>query len=189
MLFLGDRETPGKPWEESNRPVARKRTQWKLVGVFYLINFKYIFSCWHYLLLIGIKKNPAISCLIAFLLIRCCFLLRERRLEKSKPETPPSPSVFNNRLKLWNVIISYVWKSSGQKCIFQTKNKTVTFPTGILYGTMTLELGGTVSITCEKTGYSAALEFKLKVGKLEFLNHFIVKVVRNELIRVCGSPY
>ncbi|KAL7982586.1 hypothetical protein Chor_010184, partial [Crotalus horridus] len=33
---------------------------------------------------------------------------------------------------------------------------------GILYGTMTLELGGTVSITCEKTGYSAVLEFKLK---------------------------
>lgn len=34
---------------------------------------------------------------------------------------------------------------------------------GILYGTMTLELGGQVSITCEKTGYSAQLEFKLKV--------------------------
>ncbi|KAF4010103.1 hypothetical protein G4228_001389 [Cervus hanglu yarkandensis] len=33
---------------------------------------------------------------------------------------------------------------------------------GILYGTMTLELGGTVSITCQKTGYSALLEFKLK---------------------------
>lgn len=36
---------------------------------------------------------------------------------------------------------------------------------GILYGTMTLELGGTVNITCEKTGYSATIEFKLKVGK------------------------
>ncbi|KAL2309670.1 hypothetical protein Nmel_005887 [Mimus melanotis] len=33
---------------------------------------------------------------------------------------------------------------------------------GILYGTMTLELGGTVNITCEKTGYSATIEFKLK---------------------------
>uniref|UniRef100_A0A2K6G628 Oxysterol binding protein like 8 n=1 Tax=Propithecus coquereli TaxID=379532 RepID=A0A2K6G628_PROCO len=32
----------------------------------------------------------------------------------------------------------------------------------ILYGTMTLELGGTVNITCQKTGYSAILEFKLK---------------------------
>jgi len=36
---------------------------------------------------------------------------------------------------------------------------------GILYGTMTLELGGTVNITCEKTGYSATIEFKLKVSK------------------------
>uniref|UniRef100_A0A8B9QX00 Oxysterol-binding protein n=1 Tax=Anas platyrhynchos TaxID=8839 RepID=A0A8B9QX00_ANAPL len=34
---------------------------------------------------------------------------------------------------------------------------------GILYGTMTLELGGTVNITCEKTGYSATIEFKLKL--------------------------
>uniref|UniRef100_A0A8C1GZD8 Oxysterol-binding protein n=1 Tax=Cyprinus carpio TaxID=7962 RepID=A0A8C1GZD8_CYPCA len=34
---------------------------------------------------------------------------------------------------------------------------------GILYGTMTLELGGQVSIACEKTGYSAQLEFRLKV--------------------------
>ncbi len=34
---------------------------------------------------------------------------------------------------------------------------------GILYGTMTLEMGGQVSIACEKTGYSAQLEFKLKV--------------------------
>lgn len=28
---------------------------------------------------------------------------------------------------------------------------------------MTLELGGQITITCEKTGYSAQLEFKLKV--------------------------
>uniref|UniRef100_A0A3Q1F2U0 Oxysterol-binding protein n=1 Tax=Acanthochromis polyacanthus TaxID=80966 RepID=A0A3Q1F2U0_9TELE len=34
---------------------------------------------------------------------------------------------------------------------------------GILYGTMTLELGGQITIACEKTGYSAQLEFKLKV--------------------------
>lgn len=39
------------------------------------------------------------------------------------------------------------------------------FSLGILYGTMTLELGGTVNITCQKTGYSAILEFKLKVSK------------------------
>uniref|UniRef100_A0A1A8KVN6 Oxysterol-binding protein n=2 Tax=Nothobranchius kuhntae TaxID=321403 RepID=A0A1A8KVN6_NOTKU len=33
---------------------------------------------------------------------------------------------------------------------------------GILYGTMTLELGGQITIACEKTGYSSQLEFKLK---------------------------
>uniref|UniRef100_A0A8C6V5B3 Oxysterol-binding protein n=1 Tax=Neogobius melanostomus TaxID=47308 RepID=A0A8C6V5B3_9GOBI len=41
---------------------------------------------------------------------------------------------------------------------------------GILYGTMTLELGGQITITCEKTGYSAQLEFKLRV--LSNLQHF-----------------
>uniref|UniRef100_A0A667XC89 Oxysterol-binding protein n=1 Tax=Myripristis murdjan TaxID=586833 RepID=A0A667XC89_9TELE len=34
---------------------------------------------------------------------------------------------------------------------------------GILYGTMTLELGGKISIECEKTKCAAELEFKLKV--------------------------
>ncbi|XP_035379476.1 oxysterol-binding protein-related protein 5 isoform X2 [Electrophorus electricus] len=33
---------------------------------------------------------------------------------------------------------------------------------GILYGTMTLELGGNITIECEKTKYCAELEFKLK---------------------------
>ncbi|XP_058859349.1 oxysterol-binding protein-related protein 5-like isoform X1 [Acipenser ruthenus] len=33
---------------------------------------------------------------------------------------------------------------------------------GILYGTMTMELGGKVTIECEKTKYTAELEFKLK---------------------------
>ncbi|XP_013979332.2 oxysterol-binding protein-related protein 5 [Salmo salar] len=33
---------------------------------------------------------------------------------------------------------------------------------GILYGTMTLELGGKITIECEKTKYVAELEFKLK---------------------------
>ncbi|XP_073183825.1 oxysterol-binding protein-related protein 8 isoform X5 [Lepidochelys kempii] len=37
---------------------------------------------------------------------------------------------------------------------------------GILYGTMTLELGGTVNIACEKTGYSATIEFKLKDSEI-----------------------
>ncbi|XP_014665924.1 PREDICTED: oxysterol-binding protein-related protein 8-like, partial [Priapulus caudatus] len=35
---------------------------------------------------------------------------------------------------------------------------------GILLGTLTMELGGKVTIDCEKTGYRAELEFKLKVG-------------------------
>ena len=34
---------------------------------------------------------------------------------------------------------------------------------GILIGTLTMELGGVVSVSCEKTGYHAELEFKLKV--------------------------
>lgn len=34
---------------------------------------------------------------------------------------------------------------------------------GILVGTLSMELGGKVSIECEKTGYSTELEFKLKV--------------------------
>ncbi|XP_060771046.1 oxysterol-binding protein-related protein 5 isoform X1 [Neoarius graeffei] len=33
---------------------------------------------------------------------------------------------------------------------------------GILYGTMTLELGGKITIECEKTKYTSELEFKLK---------------------------
>ena len=33
---------------------------------------------------------------------------------------------------------------------------------GILMGTMTMELGGKVSINCEKTGYSTEMEFKLR---------------------------
>lgn len=36
-------------------------------------------------------------------------------------------------------------------------------PVGILYGTMTLELGGKVTIECEKTKCFLELEFKLKV--------------------------
>lgn len=34
---------------------------------------------------------------------------------------------------------------------------------GILMGTLSMELGGKVNITCEKTGYHTELEFKLKV--------------------------
>ncbi|KAM4676147.1 oxysterol-binding protein-related protein 8 isoform 2-T2 [Discoglossus pictus] len=49
---------------------------------------------------------------------------------------------------------------------------------GILYGTMTLELGGNVTITCEKTGYSAILEFKLKpfLGSEDCVNEISGKI-------------
>jgi len=36
---------------------------------------------------------------------------------------------------------------------------------GILIGRLTMELGGKVTINCEKTGYSAESDFKLKVGE------------------------
>ncbi|XP_067110738.1 oxysterol-binding protein-related protein 8 isoform X3 [Osmerus mordax] len=49
---------------------------------------------------------------------------------------------------------------------------------GILYGTMTLELAGQVTITCEKTGYSAQLEFKLKpfLGSSDSVNQISGKI-------------
>ncbi|XP_028810103.1 oxysterol-binding protein-related protein 8 isoform X2 [Denticeps clupeoides] len=49
---------------------------------------------------------------------------------------------------------------------------------GILYGTMTLELGGQITITCEKTGYSAQLEFKLKpfLGSSDSVNQISGKI-------------
>nr|KAF6496852.1 oxysterol binding protein like 8 [Rousettus aegyptiacus] len=49
---------------------------------------------------------------------------------------------------------------------------------GILYGTMTLEFGGTVNITCQKTGYSAILEFKLKpfLGSSDCVNQISGKL-------------
>uniref|UniRef100_A0A3Q0RSI2 Oxysterol-binding protein n=1 Tax=Amphilophus citrinellus TaxID=61819 RepID=A0A3Q0RSI2_AMPCI len=49
---------------------------------------------------------------------------------------------------------------------------------GILYGTMTLELGGHVTIACEKTGYSAQLEFKLKpfLGSSDCVNQISGKI-------------
>ncbi|XP_075065674.1 oxysterol-binding protein-related protein 8 isoform X6 [Mixophyes fleayi] len=59
---------------------------------------------------------------------------------------------------------------------------TVTMPyahcKGILYGTMTLELGGNVTIMCEKTGYSAVLEFKLKpfLGNDDCVNQISGKI-------------
>ncbi|XP_062853451.1 oxysterol-binding protein-related protein 8 isoform X2 [Trichomycterus rosablanca] len=49
---------------------------------------------------------------------------------------------------------------------------------GILYGTMTLELAGQVEISCEKTGYSAHLEFKLRpfLGSNDIVNQISGKI-------------
>uniref|UniRef100_A0A8K9XH72 Oxysterol-binding protein n=1 Tax=Oncorhynchus mykiss TaxID=8022 RepID=A0A8K9XH72_ONCMY len=49
---------------------------------------------------------------------------------------------------------------------------------GILYGTMTLELAGQITIACEKTGYSAQLEFKLKpfLGNNDSVNQVSGKI-------------
>uniref|UniRef100_A0A7N8YML3 Oxysterol-binding protein n=1 Tax=Mastacembelus armatus TaxID=205130 RepID=A0A7N8YML3_9TELE len=49
---------------------------------------------------------------------------------------------------------------------------------GILYGTMTLELGGQITIACEKTGYSAQLEFRLKpfLGSCDSVNQISGKI-------------
>ena len=39
---------------------------------------------------------------------------------------------------------------------------------GILMGTLTMELGGKVTIECSKTGYSTEMEFKLRVRRNQF---------------------
>lgn len=48
--------------------------------------------------------------------------------------------------------------------LFSILNAVCVLPAGILYGTMTLELGGKVTIECEKTKCFTELEFKLKVA-------------------------
>jgi hypothetical protein len=48
---------------------------------------------------------------------------------------------------------------------------------GILIGKLTMELGGKVTIVCEKTRYSADIEFKLKVRSYDsilYLFNFVV---------------
>ncbi|XP_020024391.2 oxysterol-binding protein-related protein 5 isoform X2 [Castor canadensis] len=61
---------------------------------------------------------------------------------------------------------------------------------GILYGTMTLELGGKVTITCEKTDLRAELDFKLKpfFGGSTSINQISGKITSGEevLARLTG---
>ncbi|XP_043914937.1 oxysterol-binding protein-related protein 5 isoform X2 [Protopterus annectens] len=56
---------------------------------------------------------------------------------------------------------------------------------GILYGTMTMELGGCVTIECQKTGYKAELEFKLKpfLGSNASVNMVSGKIKRGEEVQ------
>lgn len=70
------------------------------------------------------------------------------------------------------------------KLTFLTRGEdyTITLPyahcKGILLGTLSFELGGKVSIKCEKTGYFTELEFKLKpfLGGSELCNNVIGKI-------------
>ncbi|XP_071809392.1 oxysterol-binding protein-related protein 8-like isoform X5 [Asterias amurensis] len=49
---------------------------------------------------------------------------------------------------------------------------------GILYGTLTMEYGGRISIECDKTGYKTELEFKLKpfLGGSDSSNQIVGKI-------------
>ena len=49
-------------------------------------------------------------------------------------------------------------------------------------GTMTMELGGKVSIVCSKTGYTAELEFKLRVSILTHIEKKLLKSYEYSLI-------
>lgn len=57
---------------------------------------------------------------------------------------------------------------------------------GILIGRLTMELGGIVTIICEKTRYSVDIEFKLKpfIGGQELIN-FIEGKIRLENDVIC----
>lgn len=62
-----------------------------------------------------------------------------------------------------NMIIQAHLTGAGLYWCHVTWMKCSVCPVGILYGTMTLELGGKVTIECEKTKCFLELEFKLKV--------------------------
>ncbi|KAJ8795617.1 hypothetical protein J1605_002379 [Eschrichtius robustus] len=76
----------------------------------------------------------------------------------------------------------------------RVEDYTLTMPyahcKGILYGTMTMELGGRVTIECEKNNFQAELEFKLKpfFGGSTSLNQVSGKITSGEevLARLTG---
>lgn len=46
-----------------------------------------------------------------------------------------------------------------------SKRRYFLYDTGVYLGTLTMEMGGTVKITSDRTSYSTELEFKLKVKR------------------------
>uniref|UniRef100_A0A8C0RYI7 Oxysterol-binding protein n=1 Tax=Canis lupus familiaris TaxID=9615 RepID=A0A8C0RYI7_CANLF len=76
----------------------------------------------------------------------------------------------------------------------RAEDYTLTMPyahcKGILYGTMTMELGGRVTIECEKNNFQAELEFKLKpfFGGSTSINQISGKIMSGEevLARLTG---
>ncbi|XP_078405083.1 oxysterol-binding protein-related protein 5-like isoform X2 [Cetorhinus maximus] len=56
---------------------------------------------------------------------------------------------------------------------------------GLLYGTLTLEMGGKITIECEKTHYKAELEFKLKpfLGGSDTVNQITGKITLGEEVQ------
>ncbi|XP_041054115.1 oxysterol-binding protein-related protein 5 isoform X3 [Carcharodon carcharias] len=56
---------------------------------------------------------------------------------------------------------------------------------GLLYGTLTLEMGGKITIECEKTHYKAELEFKLKpfLGGSDTVNQITGKIMLGEEVQ------
>ncbi|KRZ77341.1 Oxysterol-binding protein-related protein 8 [Trichinella papuae] len=63
------------------------------------------------------------------------------------------------------------------------ENYIVTLPyahcKGLLLGTLSMELGGSVSLTCDRTSYSALIEFKLRpfLGRFDYINMLSGKIM------------
>lgn len=101
-------------------------------------------------------------------------LQRSVRPARTRPPLPPLPATLTSRCR------------------------RAFFTSGILYGTMTLELGGQITVACEKTGYSAQLEFKLKVrpardcsrrpGDFRFATVLLSETTKSRYVLFNGKP-
>ncbi len=74
--------------------------------------------------------------------------------------TGPSQTGFLSDLRM---------RATSQSNRRNSFRQTILGLSGILIGTLTMELGGKISIGCEKTGYRSELEFKLKVRPADSL--------------------